>query len=147
MNSWARKSQVEVYHNNSLHVKEQNKTLNKCQWCHLYVSPPVDHMCISKKQSKCEKNSSYYINIYLYVYIHTRTCSVHTAVCFPCVLGTLYSWSLILYGTITDPRKNISGPIVTPKPSSTPAAPTGTVTTTKRSLPTTSGRRICFVVW
>ncbi|XP_078381979.1 proprotein convertase subtilisin/kexin type 6-like isoform X2 [Oculina patagonica] len=38
--------------------------------------------------------------------------------------GTLYSWSLILYGTITNPRSNISDVFTTAKPPSTSNAPT-----------------------
>ncbi|KAL9963154.1 hypothetical protein ACROYT_G032329 [Oculina patagonica] len=39
--------------------------------------------------------------------------------------GTLYSWSLILYGTITDPRSNISHVFTSSKPPSTSSPPTG----------------------
>ncbi|KAL9963138.1 hypothetical protein ACROYT_G032313 [Oculina patagonica] len=40
--------------------------------------------------------------------------------------GTLYSWSLILYGTITDPRSNISDVFTSAKPPSTSSPSTAT---------------------
>jgi len=61
----------------------------------------------------------------------------------PCVLGTLYSWSLILYGTVTDPRRNVSD---LPAPPTTSVRPTGTVTISKKPARATSGRRICFSI-
>ena len=80
---------------------------------------------------------------------------VHTAnanVLFVCVLGTLYSWSLILYGTTSDPL-NYNGHVpikataVTQKPSLTHPTSTRKVSTTKKPTRRTEGTQISFLFY